>query len=41
MKDNYEADSDQQFSKSVVDRTKTNEFNVQREFEYMKKFNDY
>lgn len=37
MKDNYKAGNDQLFSKSIVDRIKTNGFNMQREFEYMKK----
>lgn len=41
MKDNYKAGNDQLFSKSIVDRIKTNGFNMQKEFEYMKRFNGY
>lgn len=37
MKDNYKAGNNQLFPKSIVDRIKANEFNMQREFEYMKK----
>ena len=37
MKDNYKDGNDQLFSKFVVDKIKPSGFNMQREFEYVKK----